>query len=97
MAETICALLRALGVAKGCTSTSTTLDQMVLDVRRDITTVIVDGLPQAEALSEALKSKVDAAPPPPRALHALPPSLGALVTTATAPTRTSVLGRWTRC
>jgi hypothetical protein len=71
VAETICALLRALGVAKGCTSTSTTLDQMVLDVRRDITTVIVDGLPQTETLSEALKSKVDAAPhpvppPPPR-------------------------------
>ena len=44
-AEMVCALLRALGVAKGCTTTSTTLDQMVLDVRRDITTVAVDSNP----------------------------------------------------
>ena len=28
-AEMICALLRALGAAKGCTTTCTTLDQMV--------------------------------------------------------------------
>ena len=58
-AEMVCALLRALGVAKGCTTTTTTLDQMVLDVRRDITTVVVDGLPQSESLSEATKSKVE--------------------------------------
>lgn len=61
-AETVCALLRALGVAEGCVTTTTTLDQMVLDVRRDITTVIVSGLPRAEAPSEAIKTKVPAAP-----------------------------------
>ena len=56
----ICALLRALGAAKGCTTTCTTLDQMALDVRRDVTTVVVDGLPQTESLAEGIKSKVDA-------------------------------------
>jgi len=43
-AELLGRLLRALGVAKGMVSTATTLDQMVLDVRRDVGVVIVDGL-----------------------------------------------------
>ena len=51
-AEMVCALLRALGVAKGCTTTSTTLDQMVLDVRRDITTVAVDSNPKPSPTPE---------------------------------------------
>lgn len=61
--ETICVLLRTLGVAVGCVTTTTTLEQMVLDVRRDITTVIVSGLSRAEAPSEAIKSKVSSRPP----------------------------------
>ena len=33
---------------------------MALDVRRDVTTVVVDGLPQTESPAEGIKSKVDA-------------------------------------
>lgn len=43
-AALLCRLLRALGVASGMVATTTTLDQMVLDVRRDVQTVIIDGL-----------------------------------------------------
>ena len=55
-ASTLCSLLRAIGVAKGMTPTETTLEQMALDVRRDVSCVIVDGLQGIESS----KGKVDA-------------------------------------
>ena len=55
-AATICALLRALGVAKGMKPTETTLESMVLDVRRDLSCVVVDGL----GAIEGARGKVDA-------------------------------------
>ena len=55
-AETLGQLLRAIGAAKGMAATQTTLDQMVLDVRRDVSFVIVDGLHSLESN----KGKVDA-------------------------------------
>ena len=48
-AEVLYELLRALGVAKGMSPTHTTLDQLALDVRRDMSCVIVDSLEQLEA------------------------------------------------
>ena len=55
-AETLASLLRALGVAKGIVATQTTLDQLVLDVRRDVSCVVVEGLVNVEAT----RGKVDA-------------------------------------
>jgi DNA polymerase III delta prime subunit len=57
-AELLGKLLRALGVAKGESSTASTLDQMVLDVRRDVGVVMVDSL--TAQLIESCKAKVDA-------------------------------------
>eukprot|EP00966_Prymnesium_polylepis_P173027 4002019-Prymnesium_polylepis.2 len=56
-AKMICDMLRALGAAKGITTTDTTLDQMVLDVRRDVSCVIVTGLNGQGA--EAARAKVN--------------------------------------
>ena len=39
-ADILCQLLRALGVAKGLQPTQTTLEQMALDVRRDVSCVV---------------------------------------------------------
>ena len=55
-AETLAALLRALGAAKGMVTTQTTLDQITLDVRRDVSCVIVEGLDRIEAS----RGKIDA-------------------------------------
>mmetsp|Transcript_10272 Transcript_10272/g.33658 ORF Transcript_10272/g.33658 Transcript_10272/m.33658 type:complete len:257 (-) Transcript_10272:1370-2140(-) len=57
-ATLICRQLRALGVVRGSASTETTLDQMVLDVRRDVGAVVVDGLGAPSV--EATKQKADA-------------------------------------
>lgn len=57
-AELLGRLLRAVGVAKGDSSTSSTLDQLVLDVRRDVGVVIVDSL-SAHTI-DSYKAKVDA-------------------------------------
>ena len=55
-AETLTELLRALGVARGMVSTRTTLEGLVLDVRRDVSCVIIDGLDKIESV----RGKVDA-------------------------------------
>jgi hypothetical protein len=55
-AETLTELLRALGVARGMVSTRTTLEGLVLDVRRDVSCVIIDGLDKIESM----RGKVDA-------------------------------------
>ena len=55
-AETLTELLQALGVAKGIVSTNTTLDQLTLDVRRDVSCVVVEGLDKVESV----RGKVDA-------------------------------------
>ena len=55
-ADTLCALLRALGVAKGMQPTRTTLESMALDVRRDNSCVVVEGLHHIEGV----RGKVDA-------------------------------------
>ena len=47
--QLLCDLLRALGVSKGMGPTHTTLDQMALDVRRDMSCVVVDGLEKVES------------------------------------------------
>jgi hypothetical protein len=48
-ADLLSRLLRALGVAKGMSPTTTTLEQMALDVRRDMSCVIIDGLDKIES------------------------------------------------
>ena len=53
--DILCKLLRAIGAAKGMLPTQTTLEMMALDVRRDVTCVVVDGLERIEAQ----KAKVD--------------------------------------
>ena len=55
-ADILCQLLRALGVAKGLQPTQTTLEQMALDVRRDVSCVVVDGLDKLETS----RARVDA-------------------------------------
>lgn len=54
-AHMISSMAKALGAAKGCTITETTLDQLVLDVRRDVSCVIIEGLNGAESV----KAKVN--------------------------------------
>jgi hypothetical protein len=55
-ASCIASLLRALGVVRGMVTTHTTLDQLSLDVRRDVSCVVVEGLTNVEAA----RGKVDA-------------------------------------
>ena len=54
-ARMLCDMARALGAAKGMTTTETTLDQLVLDVRRDVSCVVVEGLSGVESV----KAKVN--------------------------------------
>lgn len=55
-AQLICTLLRALGAAKGVVTTETTMEQLSLDVRRDVSCVVVEGL----VGGEHIKAKVNA-------------------------------------
>jgi transcriptional regulator with AAA-type ATPase domain len=55
-ASCLAALLRALGVARGVVCTRTTLESLPLDVRRDVSCVVVEGLGGVEAA----RGKVDA-------------------------------------
>ena len=46
-------------MAKGVVVTETTLENLCLDVRRDVSCVVVDSLPPSGELKESTKAKVD--------------------------------------